>query len=277
MKKFATEIYQERGGKVSFALAILAILFILFYAFSYYSQSRTSNDAGEKEIVSTPTPEERPKTEDLFPTIERETNFSIVKISYPKIPGNSANIEEENRWIYRRFQDASLMFEIDSPPAEEENNDLPKDLPKSSFTADTKKVFENENIISFLTEETFYNRGAAHPSHKVITYVFDKNQEKVLYYLSDVFIVGDSFYKRLNSLVTQKLTTSLEENLETKIDKSGADWIRDGLSTKENPFGKFTLTDIGVTFYFDEYTVAPYAAGPQQVFVSFNELKEFKK
>ncbi len=269
-------MYHGKSGKVFVVIGIFAVLFILFYAISFYLQSRASNDSKVVEVA--PSLKEKEGVLSIFfLSIEEETVDYEVKVRYPKINSTTVRQDEANKSIEKYFNNKVASF-INNTLSRMSTDaaDHPNDLPKNSYIAETEKVFENEDFISFFTEEFFYYRGTAHPSHMSVTFVYGKKDDKI-FTLSDVFVTSDAFYKTLTPLVTQKLTKSLEEIMEKKLDKSSLEWVQEGLSNKEESFEKFTLSDTGVVFYFDEYEVASYVFGPQQVFVSYEELKKFKK
>ncbi len=59
----------------------------------------------------------------------------------------------------------------------------------------------------------------------------------------------------------------------TKKNISDADWIKDGAAATPENYQNFVVSDEGVTFMFDPYQVAPYAAGIQKILVPHSVLK----
>jgi hypothetical protein len=49
-------------------------------------------------------------------------------------------------------------------------------------------------------------------------------------------------------------------------------WIADGTGTNPDNYQRFALTDEMLIFFFDEYQVAPYAAGPFQVSIPLQNI-----
>ncbi len=72
----------------------------------------------------------------------------------------------------------------------------------------------------------------------------------------------------IKTIVAQKLTSILGEMMNN-------DMLQDGLNNPEVLFGLVIPTDTGITFKFQSYDVAPYAAGQPEVYFDFTELTPF--
>ena len=114
-------------------------------------------------------------------------------------------------------------------------------------------------------------RGAAHPSHTIDTYIYDY-QEKKLVTIEDLFKVGSPYLATLSKLAKEDLLLqSKEGDLGFIYDEK---MVEDGTKPIVNNFSKVLPTDDGLMIYFDEYQVAPYAAGPQQVAIPYAKLRD---
>lgn len=82
--------------------------------------------------------------------------------------------------------------------------------------------------------------------------------------LEDVFLPGTDILALLQPLVREALNAQLG-------DMALPDFIEPGTAALD-AFRTFTLSAEGVTFLFDPYAVAPYAAGTQQVLVPWSAL-----
>ena len=51
-------------------------------------------------------------------------------------------------------------------------------------------------------------------------------------------------------------------------------WIKEGAGPKEENFARFNLLPGAIIFYFEQYTVAPYAAGVQEVKIPLAQLRK---
>lgn len=119
--------------------------------------------------------------------------------------------------------------------------------------------FANNNLAVFrFSEETF--TGGAHPSHYTKTFNYDLKNNKILK-LADLF--------KPNSKYLQKLSKLSKEKLEDNLD------FEDGIKPLAKNFSNFLITPKGLIIYFNEYQVASYAAGPQEILIPYSELKGF--
>jgi len=119
-------------------------------------------------------------------------------------------------------------------------------------------VYQDEHFVSFMKELYAYT-GGAHGNTNMFYYVFDLDDKKLLN-ASDVFVTGEC-----NALIELQ-KQSLNEIFE---DTSGF-WL-DGLKCDSN----FYLVENGFVFHYDQYEIASYAAGPIDIFLSFDEMEPF--
>ena len=110
---------------------------------------------------------------------------------------------------------------------------------------------------------SFYT-GGAHPNSGYTSFNFDVKQDKQLA-LSDVFLNGNIPWDTISQLVQDDLKTQLG-------DMSDATTIEQGTGTNHDNYKNWAITDDGLTFFFDPYQVAAYAAGPQKVVIPFVAL-----
>lgn len=108
---------------------------------------------------------------------------------------------------------------------------------------------------------TVYIDGAAHPYHYTITYTYDLTGNRPLT-MADLFQPGSNYLERIANVAIQQLTER-----EMLFFPEGAD------PTEEN-YRNWNITPEGLLITFDEYQVAPYAAGAQMVTVPSSELAD---
>ncbi len=209
-------------------------------------------------------------------TVSEKDPVYEVSLTLPRILGANVGVITANDTIKKYYDAKILNFkkEIDHSMTENHATDIP--VRASLYSADTTIVYEDAKLVSFSVSEFFDLIGATHPSHTSKTFVYDKVGGKLVE-LSDMYVINDAFYTKLATTIYSDSAKHLEKVFEAKLTKDQTGWIKEGLSHKGESFKNFTFSDIGITFYFDEYVLAPYTAGPQQSFVSFNTLKEFKK
>lgn len=206
---------------------------------------------------------------------EKDPSYEI-SLTLPHIVGTDMGAITANDTIKKYYEAKILSFKkgIDSTLTENHATDIP--VRASVYSADTTIVYEDTKLTSFLVNEFFDLEGSVHPSHTGMTFVYDKVGGKVMT-LSDMYVINNAFYTKLETFIYSDSAKNLEKVFEGKLTKDQTDWIKEGLSHKDQSFKNFTLSDTGITFYFDEYVLAPYTAGPQKSFIPFDTLKEFKK
>jgi hypothetical protein len=58
---------------------------------------------------------------------------------------------------------------------------------------------------------------------------------------------------------------------------SDENWIKEGAGAKAENFENWNLTKKGLMFTFNQYQIAPYAAGGSQVIIPYDKLKPYFK
>ncbi len=112
---------------------------------------------------------------------------------------------------------------------------------------------------------TIYNySGGAHGTSAYQTYTFDLAAGQLVT-LEDLFQPNSNFLAVIDPLVEQALKTQVGDMLDPT-------WLQQG--TGENPenYRHFALSADALTFYFDQYQVAPGAAGTQSVSIPLSAL-----
>lgn len=110
---------------------------------------------------------------------------------------------------------------------------------------------DNEIISTRLSVSRF--TGGAHPSTFMYGLNYAKDTGKEIGLKSVLTLIGATL-----SQVSEYSSAQLKEKL-------GDSFIPEGAAAKEENFWMYSINEKGVTFIFNEYQVAPYAAGPQRV------------
>lgn len=110
-----------------------------------------------------------------------------------------------------------------------------------------------------------YTDGAAHPYHfsRTVTFNLETGQEITL---DELFLPGSNYLQIFSDVSKAELSTR-DIGFTDEIFSSGAD------PTPEN-YKNWNITADGLLITFDEYQVAPYAAGAQTVTVPYSALKD---
>lgn len=121
-------------------------------------------------------------------------------------------------------------------------------------------VFQNQRFISFM-KELFAYTGGAHGNTNRFYYTFDLNNQELL---------------TAEKLFVEQKYAGIIELQKQSLKKMGEDlsgfWL-EGLKCDRN----FYIEETGIVFYYDQYEIASYAAGPISIFISFDEIKPFLK
>ncbi len=118
------------------------------------------------------------------------------------------------------------------------------------------------NLLSLKFETEGYISGMAHPYHVSRSVNFDLEQGRDLA-LAELFLPDSGYLEALSKYCASELGT---RDIDFKDFAQGAD------PTPDN-YRNWNITSAGLMITFDEYQVAPYAAGPQVVTVPYNILE----
>jgi len=119
-------------------------------------------------------------------------------------------------------------------------------------------LFQNKHYLSFVNEEYSFT-GGAHGNTIRDHYVFDLKKNLVL--------EADDFFDLTKC---EELIQLQKQSLEKAGFEIDGFW-EDGFRCDDN----FYILDKGFVFHYDQYEIASYAAGPMDIFISFEEIKPF--
>ena len=210
------------------ALALLSIIAIGVGAY-VYTQRPAMRSGGEPSLSTA--------------EIQAATAAYTVDVQYPQF-GN-AHI------------DAQIRADVERAVAEFEA--LPPNPPdsaaaQSSFTGRFDKVYIGPDVVSVELILSQYT-GGAHD----ITLLSGENFDR-----TTGIKLGLEDALRLIGMTVQQVSASSSEQFRQKL---GDAFFSDGASDDPNNFSSFVISKDAVTFIFQEYQVAAFAAGPQ--FISF--------
>jgi len=125
----------------------------------------------------------------------------------------------------------------------------------------------NKKYISLRIESLEYT-GGAHPLTTSYVFNYDIEKGKIIN-LSDIFNKDKNYLE----IISQKSIEYLLKINET--DKfSDEEWIREGAKASEQNYSLFNFNKDAIVFNFDQYQVAPYASGRQQVIIPLKNVKD---
>ena len=132
----------------------------------------------------------------------------------------------------------------------------------SSLDVTYKLVSQLDDIWSFKFDVSFYADGAAHPGLNSATLNYDLGQGRELT-LADLFLPGSNYLEAISTYCIAELS---KQRFFDGPFSEGAQ------PTPEN-YRNWNIAPDGLMITFDEYQVAPYAAGPQIVIVPYSGLQ----
>ncbi len=131
----------------------------------------------------------------------------------------------------------------------------------STFELHYSVVSPPGNLISVrFTIQTYYS-GAAHPGDASSTVTYDLEAGKDVS-MSDLFVAKADYLTEISKYCIAQLSTR----------DIGFQGFELGATATPENYRNWNVTADGLMITFDEYQVAPYAAGPQTVVVPYSEL-----
>ncbi|MCD6039227.1 MAG: pdaC 2 [Gammaproteobacteria bacterium] len=142
---------------------------------------------------------------------------------------------------------------------------LPQDVRKNTLQIDYDVDVihpEHLSLVSVRLNIEGMQAGRAHPFHlyRVLNFDLTHNKELVL---NDLFKPKTNYLHALSNYSNKKLNSSLKDK-----------WmIAKGTKANQANYKNWNIQADSILITFDEYQVAPYSNGPQEVEIPFGELK----
>lgn len=207
----------------------------------------------------------------ITPKMEHEENKEqkyTIEITYPQLEGDNLS---QNDQLFNK-----TMAEIAHQEAEQfkkyvtadmpHMQTLPEQVQKNTFNLDYDldivKPSENNYIVSVRLAIEGLQAGRAHPYHTHRVLNFDLSTGKVIE-LEDLFKKNSKYL----NVIADYCNKTLNEKLEDKM------FIAEGTKPIAKNYKNWNLENDGILITFDEYQVAPYSHGAQEVNISFEVLK----
>ena len=134
--------------------------------------------------------------------------------------------------------------------------------PGSAYDQKYKLLSAPGDLISLKFDIYIYIDGAAHPTthSRVVNYDLEAGEDVML---EQLFLPGSNYLDIIANYCIAQLKT---RNI-------GFEGFSSGAQPLSENYGNWNVTPDGLLITFDEYQVAAYAAGPQEVVVPYAELK----
>jgi hypothetical protein len=135
-------------------------------------------------------------------------------------------------------------------------------LSGSSYDQQYKLISLPGNLVSLKFQIMIYIQGAAHPgTHmRTVTYDLEAGDDVTL---AELFLPGSDYLERIANYCIAQLSA---RGIGTESSSKGAKPILEN-------YGNWNVTANGLLITFDEYQVAAYALGPQEVIVPYSDLQ----
>jgi hypothetical protein len=118
------------------------------------------------------------------------------------------------------------------------------------------------NLVSLKFQIMIYIQGAAHPGTHMRTVTYDLEAGSDVR-LEQLFLPGSNYLERIANYCIAQLGS---RNIGFESSSNGAQPLQEN-------YGNWNITSDGLLITFEEYQVAAYAAGPQEVNVPYAELQ----
>ncbi|MFZ6015446.1 MAG: DUF3298 and DUF4163 domain-containing protein [Patescibacteria group bacterium] len=260
----------------------LILIAVIFIATGCEEMSIDNSDSQEVQ-EQVPKPAEPLKilnttsTKDLeYKTVklEDEQDGYYYEIGYPDFSGGDDLISKKiNQDVYDHVQTELNNFLNEFKASEHEYDPGPWFLSISYY------VNRNDNaFVSIIMQASVY-MGGAHPNSYFNTFNYNLEESGKLMTIEDVF---NPMAEKVDIKTGKKryyldFISDYTINELMSRDLSDEDWVMDGAGPSSENFKNFHLTQDRIIFIFDPYQVAPYAAGPQEVFILFEDLADYLK
>lgn len=210
------------------------------------------------------------KNSQIVETSKHEEDAQLpysIDYSYPQITGDnlSASAQKFNQLVQDRVNKSVQQFKnyvkADMPHMQTLPDSLKHNTFQLDYTVDVLKPAKQTLISLRLTIEGM-QAGRAHPYHTHQSLNFDLSTGKEL-------ALKDLFKPRVNYLnvFSKYASDTLNKKLQDK-------WmIKDGTAPLAKNYEQWNLKKQGILITFEEYQVAPYASGPQEIEIPYGVLK----
>lgn len=183
-------------------------------------------------------------------TISTQDKNADILIRYPQLSGLSNR--DAQKAINKVVKQQAESFAADAKTkSQKRDSELER---KYEFNGNYLVTFNREGVLSIVTEHDEY-RGGAHGSTLRKGYTFSLKDGKQI-------TINDLLHSSMNA--KKKLNTKLKEN----IKKDGYADVFNGL--KEDP--DFYVKETGLTIFYQQYEIAPYAVGFPTYTFRFSDL-----
>jgi hypothetical protein len=206
-------------------------------------------------LEPTRTPQPPVSLEDQpFEETSAADQYEITAV-FPFLPAAMAGAEGFNNAMADFEQTTLAAFRADAAQAVPG----PSAAVGSFLQTQYEVLYNQDNLLSLRMWISIYIKGAAHPGTFSRTFNFDLSTG-IMLALDDLFQPGADYLPLLSRFC------------QAEILRRDSQFWANGADPQPENYRGWNLTVDGLLVTFDEYQVAPYAAGPQSVMVPYAEL-----
>lgn len=191
-----------------------------------------------------------------------------IDVTYPQIIGNLSKQAQQFNELITKIVDSEVeKFKTNVNKDLSHIQSLPEEVQHNTFKVDYDIDVihpNNQALISVRLSIEGMQAGRAHPFHTHEVLNFDLNTGRAIA-LKDLFKNRTNFLKAIAEYSHTKLNETLKDQ-----DK----WmLSEGTKPNNKNYKNWNLEEDALLITFDEYQVAPYAYGPQEIEIPYSELK----
>ena len=195
--------------------------------------------------------------------------YLTVKVEYPKMEGEEGRAGEINAFFKEKLDREKEYIKSEIEPMARETAGYLAEDQSCAYEVKWERQRLDADCLSVLCT-TYRYLGGVHPGQSLAAYNFDK--EGGLITADRLFGMDHAEYsQRLRTLVLNKVDNASTDE-QAQYDGYFEGW-RDNMMDYWQP-DDFLITDDGITIFWQEYAIAPYAAGMPRFDLSWEELED---
>lgn len=156
------------------------------------------------------------------------------------------------------------LYEVAQFRGEVLGNSLVAGMPGSRLTGAFSVIYIDDEVISLRFSLSEYVNGHAHGGQRTVTRTYARTPQSLLR-LEHLLADANAALEAIASYCQVDLDRQLNHTVEL-------DWIERGTRPILANYSKWNLTSVGLLVTFDEYSVAPFSAGRQQVLIPYDVM-----
>lgn len=261
-------------------LLVILIPFLLSACASQTDQS-SSQSAAKSPVASEKIVYEIREVEKKDPDCgPQQIECSYIKFTYPEIIAGPQKARDAinkavSDFLLSRMEEGKRFASIDEATDsfladyQKFKNEYPDATPLYTDDKEIKVVYESPEILSLEFNHGWFT-GGAHPNSATTLASYDAvTGEKIK--LPD--ILAADYKSKLDEIGESKFRQVRQITSDMKLSEAGFNFEGDRFTLNDN----FLVGKDGITFFFNSYEVAAYAAGPTEITLDYSEIKSLIK